>query len=83
MITVKNMISQKGRTADYCLFSLKCEKCLRFAIYVCNGEDSAMEMLECSEEQARELFNNIVSGEISVEHLSDIVDDHRHAAFLF
>ncbi len=79
MITAKEIKKQEQGNVRYALFSLTFEGSVRFAICVRSKDDSAMEVVGGTEEQARELFGYVADGELSPEHLFDVAEDYRHA----
>jgi hypothetical protein len=70
---------QKVGERVYSLFCVRGSSARGFILCVEEDGEGAMELFDGSEEQARELFDTLVSQKLCACHLFDIVYDNRRA----
>ena len=74
--TVSIIDEGKAGNRTYRLYSLSLGGVKKYIIYMCDGAEEELSLVDTDKESARELFDTVVKQALSCEHLSDVAADH-------
>ena len=72
--TLIDFVAQEGKC--YGLLCLQFERAIRYAMYIEDGEEFALELLGNQRKEAEKIFDLAVRGGLSPLHLREVAMDH-------